>query len=158
MCRLSLVVAHELLLWSTGSRECRISSCNALASLVAACGLSCPGACGIFLRWTMDQTQVPCIGRQILNHWTTREVSKTSCPRRMSEGREPQIKDRAQRNTSVCLWNGKEERHVTFLRRIQLTWERQQGRVVKPQERRQETSRKKDEKTVRQELKCVSQV
>ena len=22
-----------------------------------------------------DQTHVPCIGRQILNHWTTREVS-----------------------------------------------------------------------------------
>ena len=24
--------------------------------------------------WTRDQTYVPCIGRQILNHWTTREV------------------------------------------------------------------------------------
>ena len=24
---------------------------------------------------TRDQTCVPCIGRQILNHWTTREVS-----------------------------------------------------------------------------------
>ena len=24
--------------------------------------------------WTRDQTQVPCIGRQILNHWTTREA------------------------------------------------------------------------------------
>ena len=23
---------------------------------------------------TRDQTHVPCIGRQILNHWTTREV------------------------------------------------------------------------------------
>jgi len=23
---------------------------------------------------TRDQTRVPCIGRQILNHWTTREV------------------------------------------------------------------------------------
>ena len=35
-------------------------------------GLSCPAACGIFL--DQDQTYVPCIGRQILNHWTTREV------------------------------------------------------------------------------------
>ena len=24
--------------------------------------------------WTRDQTCVPCIGRQILNHWTTKEV------------------------------------------------------------------------------------
>ena len=24
--------------------------------------------------WTRDQTQVPCIGRRILNHWTTREA------------------------------------------------------------------------------------
>ena len=53
--------------------------------------------------------------------------------------------------------NGKEERHVKFLRRIQLTQERQQDTVVKPQERRQENSRKKDEKTVIQELKCVNQ-
>ena len=67
-------MAHELLLWSTDSREDRISSCSALASLVAACGLSCPGACGISVPWTRDQTQVPCTGRQIFNHWTTREV------------------------------------------------------------------------------------
>ena len=26
--------------------------------------------------WTMDRTRVPCIGRWILNHWTTREVLK----------------------------------------------------------------------------------
>ena len=24
--------------------------------------------------WTSNQTCAPCIGRQILNHWTTREV------------------------------------------------------------------------------------
>ena len=24
--------------------------------------------------WTMNQTHIPCIGRQTLNHWTTREV------------------------------------------------------------------------------------
>ena len=39
-------------------------------------GLTCPVACGM---WDLsspirDQTHVPCIGRQILNHWTTREV------------------------------------------------------------------------------------
>ena len=28
--------------------------------------------------WTRDQTYVPCIGRQIPNHWTTREVPLTN--------------------------------------------------------------------------------
>ena len=44
--------------------------------LVAACRLRCPGACGILVPWTRDQTQVPCTGRQILSHWTTREVPR----------------------------------------------------------------------------------
>ena len=35
-------------------------------------GLSCPTSCGIFPDG--DGTHVPCIGRQILNHWTTRKV------------------------------------------------------------------------------------
>ena len=26
--------------------------------------------------WTRDQTRVPCIGRQTLNHWTSREVQE----------------------------------------------------------------------------------
>ena len=47
------------------------SSCGALTQFVEP-GLSCSVACGIFL--TMDQTHVPCIARQILNPWTTREV------------------------------------------------------------------------------------
>ena len=24
--------------------------------------------------WTRDQTHVPCLGRQCLNHWTTKEI------------------------------------------------------------------------------------
>ena len=40
-----------------------------LGSVVVALGLSCPTACEIF--WTRDQTGVPCIGRQILNHWAS---------------------------------------------------------------------------------------
>ena len=32
----------------------------------------CDAACGIF--WTWNATDVPCIGRWILNHWTTGEV------------------------------------------------------------------------------------
>ena len=39
-------------------------------------GLSRPEACGIF--WTREGTLVPCTGRQILNHWTTREVRVSS--------------------------------------------------------------------------------
>ena len=53
-----------LLLQSTGSRM--------WASVFVAPGLSCSKACKIFP--DRDQTCVPCIGRQILNHWTTREV------------------------------------------------------------------------------------
>ena len=40
---------------------------------VRACGLSCPMTCRIFRTPTRDWTCVPCIGRQILNHWPTRE-------------------------------------------------------------------------------------
>ena len=38
--------------------------------IIVAYELSCPEVCGILL----DPTPVPCIDRQILNHWTTREV------------------------------------------------------------------------------------
>ena len=41
-------------------------------SAVMSRGLRCPTACGIF--WTRYQTHVPCMGRGIPNHWTTREV------------------------------------------------------------------------------------
>ena len=53
------------------------SCCRALAgcaaSVVGAHGLSCPTACGIFL--DQGPTCVPCIGRWILNHWTTKKSS-----------------------------------------------------------------------------------
>ena len=58
------------------------SNCVTQASLVAARGLGCPAACGILPHgmWDLDspprdQTRVSCIGRRILDHWTTREVS-----------------------------------------------------------------------------------
>ena len=41
-------------------------------SAVVAPRLSCSEACGIYP--DRDQTHVPCIGRWILLHWTTREV------------------------------------------------------------------------------------
>ena len=64
---LSLVVALRLLLLrSTGSEVHRLSSCSTQAWLPPGMWhLSSP---------TRDQTRIPCIGRWILNHWTTREV------------------------------------------------------------------------------------
>ena len=55
-----------LLLLSAGSRALRLASA-AVAHRLSGCK-----ACGIF----SDQgpNHVPCIGRQILIHWTTREV------------------------------------------------------------------------------------
>ena len=53
-----------LLLRSTGSR------CT--GSVVVVHGLSCSAACGIFP--AQGSNPCPCIGRQILNHCTTREV------------------------------------------------------------------------------------
>ena len=45
-----------------------------LSTVVVAHGSSCSETCGIFL--VRDGTHVPCIGRWILNHWTTREAPK----------------------------------------------------------------------------------
>ena len=70
----SLLVAPELSSCSTWAPEC-------MGSVVAACGLS---SCGVLAQLphsmcdlsspTRDRTRVPCIGRWILNHWTTREI------------------------------------------------------------------------------------
>ena len=53
---------------------CGAWALGARASVVVAHGLSCSAACGIRNSWTRDRTHVPCIGRQIRNHCTTREV------------------------------------------------------------------------------------
>ena len=45
-----------------------------MGSVVVVHGLSCHTAYGSFP--DQDQTHVPGIGRWILNHWTTREVSR----------------------------------------------------------------------------------
>ena len=49
--------------------------CGAKSSLVVAHGLCCPAACGNLCFLIRDQTCLPCIGKQILNRGTTREVS-----------------------------------------------------------------------------------
>ena len=48
------------------------SSGSSAGSIVVARGLSFPGHEDSY--WTRNPTRVPCIGRWILNHWTTREV------------------------------------------------------------------------------------
>lgn len=65
---LLLIVVCQLLIAVIG-----FSCCRARTSVVAAHGLSCPAACGIFL--IRNLTHVPCTGRWIFNLWTTREAS-----------------------------------------------------------------------------------
>ena len=60
-----LSLSRPLPLWSTGSRRA--------GSVVVAHCLSCSTACGIFPEKGSNPC-VPCIGRQILNHCTTREA------------------------------------------------------------------------------------
>ena len=61
-----------LLLRSTGSRHVGPSSCGTRAQQLWCTGLVASGHMGSYR--TRDQTHVPCIGRRILNHCTTREV------------------------------------------------------------------------------------
>ena len=56
-----------LLLQSTGSR--------AQAQQLWCTGLAAPRPVGS--SWTRDRTHVPCIGRRILIHWTTRQVLRS---------------------------------------------------------------------------------
>ena len=43
------------------------------------CGVSLVGLWYVVSSWTRDWTCVPCIGRWILNHWTTREFQSWAC-------------------------------------------------------------------------------
>ena len=65
-------LAWWLLLWSTGSRCVSFSSSGTWAQWLWCMGLVAPWHVKSY--WTRDQTHVPYIERQILNHWTTREV------------------------------------------------------------------------------------
>ena len=77
-----LVVVHELsLLVAHGFSRCRVRAPERAVSVAASHRLSsCSAQVYMFHGvWdpsslTRDQTCVPCIGRQILNHCTTREV------------------------------------------------------------------------------------
>ena len=76
-----------LLLWSMGSRHVGFSSCGTWAqqlwlvdSRVQAQQLWCMGFVAprrVGSPWTRAQICVPCIGRQILNHCTTREAQSS---------------------------------------------------------------------------------
>ena len=49
-------------------------SLRCASSVVVAHGLSCPAVCGILVPWPGIEPAFPRIERQILCHWTTREV------------------------------------------------------------------------------------
>ena len=80
-CTTREVCAESLLLWAgfLELRWARTSHCGGFScggfkcagSGVVVQGFSCSVACGIFL--DRNRTRVPCIGRWILNHWTTRK-------------------------------------------------------------------------------------
>lgn len=86
--RLSLVAASE------SYSSCRVWASHSVASLITEHGLkgmqalaavvhdlSCPIACEIFLN--QGSNLWPCIGRQMLKHWTTREAPREEilwCP------------------------------------------------------------------------------
>ena len=69
VCRLLIAVAF--LFWGRTGSRLRRQCLQHMDSVVVAHGLSCPMACGILL--DEDRTHVPCTGRQVLNHWTTRK-------------------------------------------------------------------------------------
>ena len=86
LCWVFVAVCGFSLLWRVGARLhsaawlycCGGFFCwgapalGTLVSVVVACGLSCSTAWGLFP--TRDQPHVRCIGRGILNHWSTREA------------------------------------------------------------------------------------
>ena len=63
----------------TGLSSCGAWSLEHAGSVVGLCGLICSirsEAGGILVPWSEIRTHVPCIRRQILNRWTTKEVPK----------------------------------------------------------------------------------
>ena len=66
-CALGSCLWWLLLLQSTSSRLVGFSTC---------CWAQLPWGMWNLSSWSRDRTHVPCIGRWIPNHWTTREVPK----------------------------------------------------------------------------------
>ena len=64
-----LVAAYGIFVASHGS----FLVVRSAVSVVVTRGLSCSMACGILVL-RRDQTHIPCLAGQILNHWATREV------------------------------------------------------------------------------------
>ena len=54
-----------------------IQALEPAGSVIAALGLSWPTACEMLSSLTRNQTCVPWVGRQILNHWITREIQNS---------------------------------------------------------------------------------
>ena len=75
MCRLSLVTVHGHLIEVASLVAAHSSRARGLQQLWH---MGLVALWHVESSWTRDQTCVPCIGRQIFNHWTTREVQTHS--------------------------------------------------------------------------------
>ena len=72
---LQCVVFSSCCVWSSWAAVCGLLKLRCAGfSLVVVCGLSCQGYIWDLSSWTRDGIGVPCIGRQILHHRTTREA------------------------------------------------------------------------------------
>ena len=83
LCGLSLVAPRGLLFVCAQASHCgaslaergsRLSSCSRAACVLSSCGPRAQLFRGIWNRPRSDQTCIPCIGRQILTHCTTRDI------------------------------------------------------------------------------------
>ena len=76
VCRLLTVVASRVVV--RGLQACRLQQLQHMGLVVVALGLQSAGSVVVThgFRCSRDPTGVPCIARQILNHWTVREVPR----------------------------------------------------------------------------------
>ena len=68
----SVVAAHSLSSCGIWTLECGLQQWWPMGAVAVARRLSCLATCGIV--WTGESNLCSCIGRQILNHWTTKDV------------------------------------------------------------------------------------
>ena len=102
-CSVGFSLRWLLLLSSMGSRHARFSSWGSQASLPLS-------------MWNLPVPGVPCIGRWILNHWTTREVlfllmSCSSSTKKKKEGKKKKIKKERSVAPQVTWGHGKKISH-----------------------------------------------
>ena len=71
-----LDVARGVFISPRASLQCGPRGSRTQGPVVVAHGLSCSAACEILVPPTRDRTRIPCIGRRILNPWTTKKAPR----------------------------------------------------------------------------------